>query len=96
MLMSPSTVYRDRLAREAGVLPRDIINFQHDPLACAIACGWQDGVEIKEIPLKSEIKGELLVQSVSENGKPTRVVTRINAEQFNQFWLRTVTRINKA
>ncbi len=26
MLMSPSTVYRDRLAREAGLTPRDIIN----------------------------------------------------------------------
>lgn len=26
MLMSPSTVYRDRLAREAGVTPRDVIN----------------------------------------------------------------------
>jgi archaeal flagellar protein FlaI len=26
MLMSPSTVYRDRLAKEAGVTPRDIIN----------------------------------------------------------------------
>ena len=26
MMMSPSTVYRDRLAREAGITPRDIIN----------------------------------------------------------------------
>ena len=26
VLMSPSTVYRDRLAREAGITPRDIIN----------------------------------------------------------------------
>lgn len=26
MMMSPSTVYRDRLAREAGITPRDVIN----------------------------------------------------------------------
>jgi len=25
-MMSPSTIYRDRLAREAGLTPRDIIN----------------------------------------------------------------------
>ena len=28
-------------------LPSDIINFQHDPLTCAIALGWNDGVEIQ-------------------------------------------------
>ena len=28
-------------------VPADIINFQHDPLACAIALGWSDGVEIR-------------------------------------------------
>jgi hypothetical protein len=28
-MMSPSTVYRDRLAREAGISPKDIINETH-------------------------------------------------------------------
>ena len=28
-------------------LPHDIINFLHDPLACAIALGWSDGVVIR-------------------------------------------------
>ncbi|HYU74171.1 MAG TPA: nucleoside hydrolase, partial [Ktedonobacteraceae bacterium] len=37
-------------------LPRDIINFQHDPLACAIALGWQEGVEIETVPLQLEIR----------------------------------------
>ena len=35
-------------------LPKDIINWQHDPLACAIALGWNEGVEISEIPLMLE------------------------------------------
>jgi purine nucleosidase len=72
-------------------LPNDTINFQHDPLACAIALGWHDGVEIRQIKLKSEIKGELLYQSIAENGKPTLVVTRINSDKFNEFWLEKVT-----
>ncbi len=37
-------------------LPSDIINFQHDPLACAIALRWREGVEIETIPLKYEIR----------------------------------------
>jgi purine nucleosidase len=30
-------------------LPDDIVNFQHDSLACAIGLGWRDGVVIEEI-----------------------------------------------
>jgi inosine-uridine nucleoside N-ribohydrolase len=71
-------------------LPEDIINFQHDPLACAIALGWNDGVEISEIPVKSEIKGGWLRQSVDGSGKPTRVVTRVNGGKFSEFWLNIV------
>jgi len=70
-------------------LPEDVINFQHDPLACAIALGWNEGVEIREIPLKLEIKDGWLCQRVDESGKPTRVVTRVNGGKFNEFWLHT-------
>jgi inosine-uridine nucleoside N-ribohydrolase len=72
-------------------LPADIINFQHDPLACAIALGWNDGVEIREIPLKLEINDGWLCQKVDESGKPARVVTRVNGSKFSEFWLNAVT-----
>ena len=72
-------------------LPEDHINFHHDPLSCAIALGWNEGVEITEIPLKLEIKDGWLYQRVDENGKPTRVVTRVNGGKFNEFWFSTVT-----
>ena len=75
-------------------LPEDAINFQHDPLACAIALGWNEGVEIREIPLKLEIKDGWLYQRVDDSGKPTRVVTRVNGDKFNEFWLSTVARKN--
>ena len=73
-------------------LPDDTINFQHDPLACAIALGWNDGVEVSLVRLKSEIKDGWLCHAVDQSGKPTRVVTRVNGDRFNQFWLRTVAR----
>lgn len=71
-------------------LPEDTINFQHDPLACAIALGWNEGVEIGEIPLKLEIRDGWLYQRVDDSGTPTKVVTRVNGDKFNEFWLSTV------
>ena len=73
-------------------LPDDTINFLHDPLACAIALGWDEGVEIREVPLKSEITDSWLRHTIQESGKPTRVVTVVHGEKFSDFWLRTVAR----
>jgi inosine-uridine nucleoside N-ribohydrolase len=71
-------------------LPHDIINFQHDPLACAIAMGWSDGVEIQELPLHMEEKSGWLYERIDPSGKPVRVVTRVDGARFNQFWLNKI------
>ncbi len=81
-----------RYGRTCQGLPADIINFQHDPLACAIALGWNDGVEIRDIPLKVTIEDGWLHQRIDASGTPTRVVTRVNGDAFNEFWLSMVTR----
>jgi purine nucleosidase len=73
-------------------LPDDTINFQHDPLACAIALGWHDGVKLSELPLKLAIEDGWLVQRIADGGKPTRVVTRVNGAKFSQSWLDMVAR----
>jgi purine nucleosidase len=72
-------------------LPDDTINFQHDPLACAIALGWKDGIEIEELPVVSELRESWLRQRVDPTGKPTRVVTRVDGAKFAAFWLKLVT-----
>ena len=71
-------------------LPADIINFQHDPLCCAIALGWREGVEINEIPLTAEIEDGWLRQRIDDSGQPTRVVTRVDGAKFSEFWLNTI------
>ncbi len=86
--------YEAKYGQTCRGLPEDTINFQHDPLACAIALGWDEGVEIREIPLRSEIKDGWLCHTIDESGKPTRVVTRVNGDRFNEFWLNTVVRKN--
>ena len=73
-------------------LPADIINWQHDPLACAIALGWNEGVEIREVPLKFAEQAGWLTEQIDPTGKPIRVVTRIDGEKFNEFWRQTVCR----
>jgi purine nucleosidase len=80
-----------RFGQTHSGLPKDTINFQHDPLACAIALGWNDGIEIQELPVLSEIRETWLRQRVDPAGKPTRVVTRVDGAKFADFWLKVVT-----
>jgi inosine-uridine nucleoside N-ribohydrolase len=80
--------YDARYGQTCKGLPEDIINFLHDPLACAIALGWREGIEIREIPLKSEIKDGWLCHAIDAGGKPTQIVTRVDGDKFNDFWLR--------
>ena len=68
-------------------LPQDTINFQHDPLACAIALGWKDGVEIEELPLTIKIKDGWLTEQIDKSGKPIRVVTKVDGVRFSDFWI---------
>lgn len=82
--------YEAQFGQTCQGLPEDIINFQHDSLACAIALGWNEGVEISEIPLKSEIRDGWLYQEIDGGGTSTSVVTRVNGNRFNELWLRTV------
>ena len=80
----------ERLGRTCSALPDDIINFQHDPLACAIALGWRDGVEIAEVPLRFEVQDSWLHEIIDPAGRPTRIVSRIDGARFSEFWLGTV------
>src|SRR5207248_571784 len=67
-------------------LPRDIINFQHDPLACAIALGWHEGVVMETVPLKLETRESWLYEIPDSEGIPTRLVTKIDGNAFNEYW----------
>jgi inosine-uridine nucleoside N-ribohydrolase len=79
-----------RFGETCEALPRDIINFQHDPLACAIALGWNDGVEIEELPLLLEERDGFLYERIDPSGKPARVVSKVNGPRFNDFWLNKI------
>lgn len=79
-----------RYGQTCAGLPDDTINFQHDPLACAIALGWRDGIEISTLPLRTELRAGWLRQMIDPAGRPTRVVTRVDGMKFSEFWLEMV------
>ncbi|MEW5988446.1 MAG: nucleoside hydrolase, partial [Chloroflexota bacterium] len=85
--------YEAQFGQTCSGLPDDSINFLHDPLACAIALGWCEGVEIREIPLRLEIVHGWLYQRVDADGKPTRIVTHVDGRRFSDFWFNTLSRI---
>jgi inosine-uridine nucleoside N-ribohydrolase len=79
-----------KYGKTCEAVPDDIINFLHDPLACAIALGWNDGARISQLPLRSEVKDGWLSQTVADGHKLTSVVTAADGGKFSEFWLRTV------
>ena len=91
-LCARSDQYEQRYGETCPGLPRDIINFQHDPLTCAIASGWREGVEIETVPLKLEIREGWLYEIPDSNGIPTRIVAKIDGNTFNEYWCDTLCR----
>jgi inosine-uridine nucleoside N-ribohydrolase len=72
------------------VIDDDLINVQHDPLACAVALGW-DGVTVESLRVSTEVRDGWLYERVDQVGRPMRVVTAVQAPRFNDFWLSLVT-----
>jgi inosine-uridine nucleoside N-ribohydrolase len=81
--------YEETYGRACAGLPDDSINFQHDPLACAVALGW-DGVRTETLPVQVVIRNGWLQTEVSGAGRTLTVVTDVEGARFNDFWLGTL------
>lgn len=94
LIARQSALYAEdhQVARLAAVhpgLPDDMLNFQHDPLACAVAMGW-DCVEREQVRLVvTKREGSLrLVEDPA--GRPFELVTKVDSQAFARRWLETV------
>ena len=85
-LYARSEQYEQLYGETCPGLPRDIINFLHDPLACAIALGWHESVGIETVPLRLETRESWLYEIPDSDGIPTRLVTQIDGNAFNEYW----------
>ena len=79
------------LGRTWPGLPDDLLNFQHDPLACAVALGW-DGVRVEEVPVRLATGGGRLRMTEEAGARPLRVVTAVDGPGFADAWLAAVER----
>jgi inosine-uridine nucleoside N-ribohydrolase len=82
--------HEERYGLTCSGLPDDLINFQHDPLACALALGW-DGVTIEETGVRVELRDGWLHEEPDPDGHRMRVVTAVDAGRFDLFWVDVVT-----
>ena len=76
-------------AARSPALPDDLVNYHHDPLACAVAVGW-DGVTVEERRLAPVMEDGALRLAESPDGRPVRVVTAVDADAFAERWLQAV------
>jgi hypothetical protein len=66
-----------------------LVNFHHDPVACAVALGWPAAV-VEERPLLPLLDGGVLRFETDKAGRPTRVVVRLDGEAFANVWITAV------
>jgi inosine-uridine nucleoside N-ribohydrolase len=83
------------LHEQHHAVPRDLLNFQYDALACAVACGWE-GARIEEFRVCPELVGPRLWLRMVDDGIPTRVVTDVDGERLARDWLDAVVRASGA
>lgn len=77
------------LARTHAGLPDDLLSFQHDAVACAVALGWQHAVVTRK-ELRPIVEGGALRFVQGEGGISTRVVEDIDATAFEERWISCV------
>ncbi len=74
------------LARTHRGLPDDLLNFQYDGVACAVALGWS-GAILGEVRLAPVLDGDVLRFEADERGRPTRVLLDLDTADFTERWL---------
>ena len=77
------------LGRAHPGLPDDLLNFQYDPVACAVAAGWP-GATLERQRLLPVLDGEVLRFPPTDDGRPTRVLVDLDAPAFTEAWLTAV------
>jgi hypothetical protein len=83
------------LGRAHAGLPDDLLNFQYDPVACAVAVGWP-GAVIEEQRLRPVAEGEVLRFQPNQGGRLVRVVVDLDGASFSDAWLAASRRPSKA
>ncbi len=74
------------LASSHPGLATDFVNFQYDPVACAVALGWS-GATVETMSLSTSIKGGVLRLQERSNGRSTNVLVDFDVDAFHEAWM---------
>ena len=77
------------LGHAHDALPDDLLNFQYDAVACAVAAGWS-GAVTEEIGLAPVLEEKVLRFEPDARGRATNVVVDIDAADFEERWFAAV------
>lgn len=94
LLADQAVAYAERegkaeLGRAHAGLPDDLVIALHDPLACAVAVGWPH-VSVRRGRLLPVRTDEGMVLRESPDGRPMRIVERVDGAAFVAAWLAAV------
>jgi len=78
-----------KLGRAYEGLPDDLLNFQYDGVACAVAAGWT-GASVEAVRLNDVLEGGVLRFEPDERGRPAKVVVDIDADDFTDRFFAAV------
>jgi purine nucleosidase len=77
------------LAQQYPGLPDDLLNFQYDPAACAVALGWES-VRSRTTRLRPVLAGGILRFEESARGKHVDALSSVSRDDFAEQWLVSV------
>ena len=83
------TYQMEKLGRDHSGLPDDLLNFQYDPVACAVALGWS-GATVEDIRVRPLRMDDVLSFQPDSEGRSTRVVLDVDGAAFRERWLSAV------
>jgi inosine-uridine nucleoside N-ribohydrolase len=83
------------VGRAHAGLPDDLLNFQYDPVAVAVAVGWS-GTAIDEMRLQPTVTGDVLRFQREPEGRPTRVLVDLDRTRFGETWLSAVEALQRS
>ena len=93
LLADQLLAHRRRNGRPPGDgLPNDLLNFQYDPAACAVALG-QIRATVEDTAVRVRPDGAL---DRDPTGHPVRLVTTLDGTAFNDHWVDTIDSLTTA
>ncbi|MEJ7630855.1 MAG: nucleoside hydrolase [Nocardioidaceae bacterium] len=84
-----------RLADEHAGLHSDLVNFHWDPVACAVALGWE-GARLDDVRVRPERRDGAMPLIRSPHGRQARVVVDVDGEVFTECWSTAVEAAQRA